>query len=78
MEVPLHTLMKLTPKAYGTEEQRFKADIPAVSTWRAQGSTAKHHASVDEGTEPRIPTITVKDTTPKSTPLVRSPVILPK
>ncbi|KAB8234112.1 putative vacuolar morphogenesis protein AvaB [Aspergillus alliaceus] len=33
MEVPLHTLIKLTPRAYGTEEQRFKADIPAVSTW---------------------------------------------
>ncbi|KAL5340381.1 hypothetical protein BJX70DRAFT_387383 [Aspergillus crustosus] len=32
MEVPLHTLIKLTPRAYGTEEQRFKADIPAVST----------------------------------------------
>ncbi|KAE8354113.1 hypothetical protein BDV28DRAFT_156480 [Aspergillus coremiiformis] len=35
MEVPLHTLIKLTPRAYGTDEQRFKADIPAVSTWRA-------------------------------------------
>jgi len=80
MEVPLHTLMKLTPKAYGTEEKRFKADIPAVSTWRAQGSTAKHHDSVDEGKESKIPTITVKEseTTPKSTPLVRSPVISPK
>ena len=74
----MHTLMKLTPKAYGTEEQRFKADIPAVSTWRAQGSTAKHHDSVDEGKS--IPTITIKEseTTPKSTPLVRSPVISPK
>ncbi|OJJ47072.1 hypothetical protein ASPZODRAFT_1891824 [Penicilliopsis zonata CBS 506.65] len=42
MEVPLHTLIKLTPRAYGTEEQRFKADIPAVSTWRAKGTSAKH------------------------------------
>ncbi|KIX06372.1 uncharacterized protein Z518_04348 [Rhinocladiella mackenziei CBS 650.93] len=49
MEVPLHTLMKLTPKAYGTEVERFKADIPAVSTWRPKGSTAKHHDSVNEG-----------------------------
>ncbi|KAL2441401.1 Fructose-2,6-bisphosphatase [Exophiala dermatitidis] len=49
MEVPLHTLMKLTPKAYGTEVERFKADIPAVSTWRPKGSTAKHHDSVSEG-----------------------------
>lgn len=43
MEVPLHTLMKLTPKAYGTQVEKFKANIPAVSTWRPQGSQAKHH-----------------------------------
>jgi hypothetical protein len=49
MEVPLHTLMKLTPKAYGTEVEKLKADIPAVSTWRPKGSTAKHHDSVSEG-----------------------------
>jgi 6-phosphofructo-2-kinase / fructose-2,6-biphosphatase 2 len=42
MEVPLHTLIKLTPKAYGTVEERFKADIPAVSTFRAKGSSARH------------------------------------
>ncbi|EEH35739.2 fructose-2,6-bisphosphatase [Paracoccidioides lutzii Pb01] len=42
MQVPLHTLIKLTPRAYGTEEQRFKANIPAVSTWRGKGSSAKH------------------------------------
>jgi len=45
MEVPLHTLMKLTPRAYGTHEERFQADIPAVSTWREKGSSAKHQAS---------------------------------
>ena len=43
MEVPLHTLMKLTPKAYGTQVEKYKANIPAVSTWRPQGSTAQHH-----------------------------------
>ncbi|KAI9852446.1 MAG: Fructose-2,6-bisphosphatase [Thelocarpon superellum] len=42
MEVPLHTLIKLTPRAYGTHEERFKADIPAVSTFRTKGSSAKH------------------------------------
>ncbi|MCJ1467299.1 Fructose-2,6-bisphosphatase [Pseudocyphellaria aurata] len=42
MEVPLHTLIKLTPRAYSTEEQRYKANIPAVSTFREKGSTAKH------------------------------------
>ncbi|KAK5287788.1 Fructose-2,6-bisphosphatase [Cryomyces antarcticus] len=42
MEVPLHTLIKLTPKAYSTIEERLKADIPAVSTFREKGSLAKH------------------------------------
>ncbi|KAI9804220.1 MAG: hypothetical protein M1825_001622 [Sarcosagium campestre] len=42
MEVPLHTLIRLTPRAYSTVEARFKADIPAVSTFRAKGSSAKH------------------------------------
>ena len=39
MEVPLHTLIQLTPRAYGTEERRFKADIPAVSTFRERGTS---------------------------------------
>jgi hypothetical protein len=55
MEVPLHTLMKLTPKAYGTVVEKYKADIPAVSTWRPQGSTAKHHDSITEGPALELP-----------------------
>ncbi|KAK9378346.1 6-phosphofructo-2-kinase-domain-containing protein [Kockiozyma suomiensis] len=39
MEVPLHTLIKLEPKAYGTEVTRMKADIPAVSTYREKGQS---------------------------------------
>ncbi|MCJ1294818.1 Fructose-2,6-bisphosphatase [Xylographa carneopallida] len=42
MEVPLHTLIKLTPRAYHTQEERYKADIPAVSTFREKGTMAKH------------------------------------
>lgn len=42
MEVPLHCLIKLTPRAYKTEEQRMFADVPAVSTWREKGSKAVH------------------------------------
>jgi len=45
MEVPLHTLIKLTPKAYHTQEERLKAHIPAVSTFREKGSSAKHRDS---------------------------------
>ncbi|KAK0740038.1 6-phosphofructo-2-kinase-domain-containing protein [Schizothecium vesticola] len=47
--VPLHTLMKLTPRAYGTELQTYKANIQAVSTWRGKGSTARHEDPVPEG-----------------------------
>ena len=47
MAVPLHTLIKLTPRAYGTEEQRYDAKIPAVSTWRGKGSVAKHEDPVE-------------------------------
>ncbi|KAF2205648.1 fructose-2,6-bisphosphatase-like protein [Delitschia confertaspora ATCC 74209] len=51
MEVPLHTLIKLTPRAYSTQEERYKADIPAVSTWRGKGSSAKHQDPVDGSTD---------------------------
>lgn len=40
MEIPLHTVIKLTPCAYGTQEERFKAEIPAVSTFRAKYASA--------------------------------------
>lgn len=46
MHVPLHTLIKLTPRAYGTDEQRWDAQIAAVSTWRGKGSTAKHEEPI--------------------------------
>jgi 6-phosphofructo-2-kinase / fructose-2,6-biphosphatase 2 len=45
MEVPLHTLIHLTPRAYSTEEKRLRADIPAVSTWRGKGTKAVHQES---------------------------------
>jgi 6-phosphofructo-2-kinase/fructose-2,6-biphosphatase 2 len=49
MNVPLHTLIKLTPRAYKTEEERIYADVPAVSTWREKGSKAEHQATPDVG-----------------------------
>lgn len=47
LNVPLHTLIKLTPQAYGTKEEIFKANIEAVSTWRGKGSIAKHEDPVE-------------------------------
>lgn len=49
MAVPLHTLIRLTPRAYGTEEVRRKTGIDAVSTWRGKGSVAKHEDFVEGG-----------------------------
>lgn len=46
LNVPLHTLIKLTPRAYGTDKQVYKANIQAVSTWRGKGSVAKHEDPV--------------------------------
>ncbi|KAG9036229.1 Fructose-2,6-bisphosphatase [Tulasnella sp. JGI-2019a] len=34
INIPLHTVIKLTPKAYGCEEERYKVPIAAVSTHR--------------------------------------------
>lgn len=56
MEVPLHTLIKLTPKAYTTVEERLKADIPAVSTFREKGSRARGN-TVGEAGKPLSPTL---------------------
>ncbi|PRT55211.1 Fructose-2,6-bisphosphatase [Wickerhamiella sorbophila] len=42
MNVPLHTLICLEPRAYGTIETRISANIPAVSTFRAKGELPQH------------------------------------
>lgn len=34
LKVPLHTIMKLTPVAYGCELEEIKVPIPAVNTHR--------------------------------------------
>ena len=44
-KVPLHNLIQLTPRAYKTDVKYYKADIPAVSTWRPKGSAAVHQES---------------------------------
>jgi 6-phosphofructo-2-kinase / fructose-2,6-biphosphatase 2 len=47
LNVPLHTLIKLTPRAYGTQQEVYEAGIQAVSTWRGKGSIAKHEDPVE-------------------------------
>ncbi|CAO3595466.1 unnamed protein product [Absidia cylindrospora] len=38
IKIPLHTLIELTPKAYGCEEKRYRVDIKAVDTHRPKPS----------------------------------------
>lgn len=42
LQVPLHTLIKLTPMAYGCEEERFSLEIPAVDTHRPKPAARKN------------------------------------
>ncbi len=46
LNVPLHTLIKLTPRAYDTKLEVFRGGVQAVSTWRGKGSVAKHEDPV--------------------------------
>lgn len=39
VSIPLHTLIRLEIKAYGTQVTRIKADIPAVSTYKEKGTS---------------------------------------
>jgi len=71
MEVPLHTLIHLTPRAYHTEEKRWKAAIPAVSTWRGKGSSAKHQESPAD--TPKVDTEVMTGILPEIPP----PVVVP-
>ncbi|KAK6463435.1 6-phosphofructo-2-kinase-domain-containing protein [Scheffersomyces coipomensis] len=45
MSIPLHTLIKLEPRAYSTLVSRIKADIPAVSTYKEKGTSQLGEAS---------------------------------
>lgn len=41
IKVPLHTLIRISPRAYGCEEERYSLPIEAVDTHRPKPS--KHH-----------------------------------
>jgi hypothetical protein len=45
INIPLHTVIQLTPKPYGCEVQLHKADIEAVDTHRRRGSGISSRAS---------------------------------
>ena len=41
IKIPLHTLIKLTPKAYACHEEHIKVDVPAVDTFRGKSDKSK-------------------------------------
>lgn len=47
MSIPLHTVIKLEPRAYDTLVSRIKADIPAVSTYKEKGTSQLGESSTD-------------------------------
>ena len=49
MSIPLHTLIKLEPRAYGTKVTRIRANIPAVSTYKEKGTSQVGESSVSSG-----------------------------
>ncbi|KAM0792229.1 hypothetical protein ACM66B_004925 [Microbotryomycetes sp. NB124-2] len=55
LKIPLHTVIKLTPKAYGCDEERFALPIEAVDTTRARPNRPEVNrlvSSRDEGVSP--------------------------
>jgi 6-phosphofructo-2-kinase/fructose-2,6-biphosphatase 2 len=42
IKIPLHTVIELTPKAYGCDEKRYKVDIEAVDTHRPKPNKAQN------------------------------------
>nr|CAG8619778.1 9611_t:CDS:2 [Entrophospora candida] len=56
VRIPLHSVIKLTPKAYECSEDRYKVDIDAVDTHRPQPTlkTKKQQQSIVNGTSTNL------------------------
>ena len=50
IKIPLHTVIKLTPKAYGCDEERYTLPIGAVDTHRPKPGTVTPAAPPTIGT----------------------------
>lgn len=68
LKIPLHTLICLTPRAYGCDEKRFKAPIEAVDTHRARVSKP-----VEATKEPASPTDSLEEAATSLPPSQRPP-----
>ncbi|KAI9478589.1 MAG: 6-phosphofructo-2-kinase-domain-containing protein [Benjaminiella poitrasii] len=50
IKIPLHTVIELTPRAYGCDEKKYKVDIDAVDTHRPKPSLKKKSSKSDVNT----------------------------
>jgi len=50
IKIPLHTVIKLTPKAYGCDEERYTLPIGAVDTHRPKPKVTRHVSPTRAGT----------------------------
>lgn len=46
-QIPLHTLIKITPRAYGCHEERYPLPIEAVDTHRPKPKRGEHSHNLD-------------------------------
>lgn len=51
IQVPLHTIVKLTPVAYGCKKEEFPVPVPCVDTYRRKPKSASMCRSDDEALE---------------------------
>ncbi|CCA77980.1 probable FBP26-fructose-2,6-bisphosphatase [Serendipita indica DSM 11827] len=54
IKIPLHTVIKLTPKAYGCDEERYKVGIDAVDTHRPKPGATKSTLDAAQNTTARV------------------------
>jgi 6-phosphofructo-2-kinase/fructose-2,6-biphosphatase 2 len=81
IKIPLHTVIELTPKAYGCEEKRFKVDIEAVDTHRPKTKRSASVRKIHDSEKLKLPAVgasgeIVKD--PMSPIIPISPQLFPK
>lgn len=58
VKIPLHTVIKLTPRAYGCDEERYQLPIGAVDTHRPKPRRASHSRAPRESDSPLMRAMT--------------------
>ncbi|KAI8082208.1 6-phosphofructo-2-kinase-domain-containing protein [Thamnidium elegans] len=80
IKIPLHTVIELTPKAYGCEEKRFKVDIEAVDTHRPKIKKSTSIRKINTNLKLKLPAVGASGeiVNPMSPIIPISPQLFPK